>query len=297
MRSNTILLFLIAFAFAGCSVKTTVTKESTVEKSTSSTVEEKIFKDVKYGEFDRNVMDICLPKNRTPNTVFVLNIHGGAWTQGDKKFDDQLAEYLLQQGIAVANINYRYADLENTHLPQLLDDVGNAFQYLKNHADEWNTRKSGFSITGASSGAHVSLMYAYTRDSGIKAIVERCGPVDFRDEQILQYVKTMNAIELIDKMSGNKTVWNSGGPIPEKYIETSPAKWVKPIPTMIIHGDKDEVVPVQQAYLLESELKKKGAPNQLVIIEGAGHHIEKLAKDQQTEFKHLTEWLKKYGSN
>lgn len=140
-------------------------------------------------------------------------------------------------------------------------------------------------------------MYAYTKNKQIKTIIERCGPVDFTDVETLQYVKAVNLFDVLDKMSGNKVVWNFGDPIPERYTKTSPVKFVNNIPTMIIHGDKDEVVPIQQAYLLEKALKTKSVTYKLVIVPGAGHQIEKLPQDQQTVFTSMEDWLRKYGTN
>lgn len=102
---NHILLFLLILSFSGCS-------PSQLDES-----KEAELNDVKYGNYDRNRMDIYLPANRTANTPFVVNIHGGAWTAGDKSYDTSLSKYLLSKGIAVANINYRYANNTDTHLP------------------------------------------------------------------------------------------------------------------------------------------------------------------------------------
>jgi len=266
-------------------------------KTVSVSQKEEKLTGIQYGSHERNVMDVYLPANRSPKTAFLVNIHGGAWTQGDRKYDGKISEYLLSQGIAVANLDYRYANLTDTHLPELLDDIDNVVKYLSSHSNEWNTRKNGFSISGGSSGAHVSLMYAYTKNPQIKTIIEMCGPVDFTDVQTLTYVKAANLLEVLDKMSGNKTVWNPGDPIPEAYAKTSPVKFVNQIPTMIIHGNKDEVVPVQQAYILEKALKAKGVQYKLVVVPGAGHLITKLPADEQVVFTNVAEWLKKYGTN
>lgn len=270
-----------------------------VERTKTLSVDRKEEKltDISYGFHERNVMDVYLPVDRSPKTAFVVNIHGGAWVQGDKKDNTKLSEYLLSQGIAVANLNYRYANFTDTHLPELLEDIDNVVKYLSSHSREWNTRSIGFSISGGSSGAHVSLMYAYTKNKQIKTIIERCGPVDFTDVQTLQYVKAANLFDVLDKMSGNKVVWNFGDPIPERYTKTSPVKFVNNIPTMIIHGAKDEIVPIQQAYLLEKALKAKSVTYKLVIVPGAGHQIEKLPQDQQTVFTSMEDWLRKYGTN
>ncbi|MCQ9639503.1 prolyl oligopeptidase family serine peptidase [Chryseobacterium sp. WG14] len=266
-------------------------------KTASVNQKEEKLTDIQYGTHEKNIMDVYLPADRSPNTAFLISIHGGAWTMGDRKDDVKFVEYLLSQGIAVANINYRYVNLTDTHLPEILDDIDHAVKYLSSHAREWNTRKNGFSISGGSSGAHVSLMYAYTKNTQIKTIIEMCGPVDFTDVQTLQYVKAANLLGVLDKMSGNKVVWNPGDAIPDAYTKTSPVKFINQIPTLIIHGDKDEVVPIQQGYILENALKAKGVQYKMVVVPGAGHLITKLPENEQIVFANVAEWLKKNGTN
>lgn len=242
-------------------------------------------------------MDIYLPANRNSATPFVVNIHGGDWTVGDKSNDTSLSKYLVSKGIAVANINYRYANSTNTHLPELLDDVDQAFKYLIVHSKEWNTRSTGFSITGQSSGAHISLMYAYTKTDKIKAIVDRCGPTNSTDTNTLWQLDNQHLMDAVNQMSGNKTVWKEGDPIPELYTKSSPVKFVKNIPILIIHGDKDPVVPIKQSYNLIEVLKSKNVIYKLLIFEGADHSLDALPGNSAKKLTSTADWINKYGKN
>lgn len=67
---------------------------------------------------------------------------------------------------------------------------------------------------------------------------------------------------------------------PLYYVEK-----ISPRPLLIVHGDKDDVVPVADAYKL---FKKANDPRQLEIIKGGGH---RLRRDERA-FKIVTEWLK-----
>ena len=283
---NHILLFLFIFSLSGCS--------STQSENETQEIE---LTDVKYGSHDRNKMDIYLPANRNPETPFVVNIHGGAWTVGDKSNDTSLSKYLLSKGIAVANINYRYANSTDTHLPELLDDVDQAFKYLIVHSKDWNTRNTGFSITGQSSGAHISLMYAYTKTDKIKAIVDRCAPTDFTDTNTLWQLDNQHLMDAVNQMSGNKTVWKEGDPIPELYTRSSPVKFVKNIPILIIHGDKDPVVPIKQSYNLIEVLKEKNALYKLLIFQGADHSLDALPGNSAKKLTSTADWINQYGKN
>lgn len=294
MKNMILLLWLVLFA--GCSSHQKNNADGT---SLSSIKKEKqILYDVKYGKDERNVMDIYLPENRNINTPFVVNIHGGAWTLGDKNFDTKLSEYLFSKGIAVANISYRYANDNDTHLPELLNDIDAVFNYLIEHSKEWNTRDTGFSIGGESSGAHMAMMYAYTGKKYIKAIVERCGPTDLTDLQTLsQLSNNAHLIGAVNKMSGNKMPWKDGNPVPEAYKKASPVNFVKKIPILIIHGDKDDVVPIRQSYNLIQKLKEKHYPYELIVFPGADHSLDALPGNQLKKFSAAADWINEYGKN
>lgn len=294
MKNMILLLWLVLFA--GCSSHQKNNADGT---SLSSIKKEKqILYDVKYGKDERNVMNIYLPANRNINTTSVVNIHGGAWTLGDKSFDTKLSEYLFSKGIAVANINYRYANDNDIHLHELLNDVDAVFNYLIEHSKEWNTRDTGFSIGGESSGAHMSLMYAYTGKKYIKAIVERCGPTDLTDLQTLsQLSNNTHLIGAVNKMTGNKFTWKEGNNIPEAYKLASPVNFIKKIPVLIIHGDNDDVVPIRQSYSLINRLKEKNYPYQIIVFPGADHSLDALPGNQLKKFSAAANWFIEYGKN
>lgn len=284
------LLFSVGYA-------KTVNQQQTKTGPLDSADAELSIRDVKYGPHERNVMDIFLPAGRTTHTAFVVNIHGGAWTQGDKVFDTPLSSYLLAQGIAVANINYRYANDADTHLAELLDDVDSVVGYLVRHAAEWNTRSTGFSVSGSSSGAHVVMMYAYTRNANIKAIAEMCGPVDFTDRATLQHINDLKLMELVDRMSGNRSKENLSEYVPELYKETSPIQHVKDIPILIVHGEEDEVVPVRQAHLLVEKLKELGFKYQVLLLPNTGHNLIEQEDNKNKVFAQVAAWLADNGTN
>ena len=59
----------------------------------------------------------------------------------------------------------------------------------------------------------------------------------------------------------------------KKAEEASPLNYVSKdaSPFFIVHGDKDNVVPVSQSEMLYNALLKAGVPVQMEIIKGAGH--------------------------
>ena len=77
--------------------------------------------------------------------------------------------------------------------------------------------------------------------------------------------------------------------------ENSPITHVSPDdpPTLIHHGDRDTLVPLQQSEVFVAKLKEAGVPNKLVVKEGAGHGWLGIPKDIEAFADWFDEHLKK----
>ena len=125
--------------------------------------------DVRYGEHERNVLDLYLPQpgpeSDTPGkpAPLVLYIHGGGFQGGDKRtLNPNEARAYLAQGWAVAAINYR---LTNTApAPAAYLDCARALQFLRHNAKKWNLDPTLVASTGGSAGAGTSLWIAFHDD-------------------------------------------------------------------------------------------------------------------------------------
>jgi len=111
--------------------------------------------DFAYGGHERHVLDLYQSESSTP-TPLVVYIHGGGFHRGDKKgIDQDTLKQLLDAGISVAAINYRFAH----------HDVERALQTLRSKAKEWNIDKDQVGAFGGSSGAQLCMWLAYHDDA------------------------------------------------------------------------------------------------------------------------------------
>jgi len=113
------------------------------------------FADVRYGKYERNVLDFYQAKSDKP-TALVVYIHGGGFKGGDKKGVSQnVVGKCLASGVSVAAIHYRF--LKDAPLPVVLRDSGRAIQFLRHSAGKWNIDKQRIGAFGGSAGAGTSL--------------------------------------------------------------------------------------------------------------------------------------------
>lgn len=176
----------------------------------------------------------------------------------------------------------------------MLADIDNAVNYCIVHADKWNTRKDNFIISGASAGGHLSLLYGYTTNKKVGAIIAECPPTDLTDTVMLNYATTIGLLPVVHKMTGG--IYTPGKLLGPQFAASSPIYHVKNISTLIIHGTADRTVLYSQAVDLDKMLTSKNITHKLIIIPGADHDCN--LKDPTTRtmvYKEIVDWAWKYG--
>ncbi len=128
---------------------------------------------VKYGPWDRNVLDVWVPESKQP-TPLIVYIHGGGFVGGSKEKvrQTQNVQQALDRGIAFASIQYRFrypdngdtSDPQLAGLPSILRDSARAIQYLRYHATDYNLDPSRIACYGGSAGAGTSIWLAFRDD-------------------------------------------------------------------------------------------------------------------------------------
>jgi acetyl esterase/lipase len=86
----------------------------------------------------------------------VLEVHGGAWTSGDRFNNVAIAEYLAARGIVVVSIDFRMPPA--ARYPETVSDVNFGIRFLKANAERFATRPELVGGLGTSSGGHLLLL-------------------------------------------------------------------------------------------------------------------------------------------
>ena len=262
-----------------------------------------------YGEHSRQVVDIVLPKEKG-ETGLVLMIHGGAWIAGDKESYLSALTYCADLGYAGAALNYRYIS-ENTDVSDILDDINSALAVIRAKSAEKGFAISKVLLTGASAGAHLSLLYAYSRaeTAPVKpvAVVSNCGPTDLTDPGYYQgnalgdlnnMLKLMGYLTGVD-ITADEFTSKSGSyeAFEKKLLEYSPVSYVNSatVPTVINHGDSDTVVPYRNAVELDALLTENSVPHDFVTYRNADHDLsgdnDAAEKSQELLLKYAKTYL------
>lgn len=224
---------------------------------------------VSYGSKPEQLFDIYLPEERsnTSTKVFVL-IHGGSWTDGDKSNMNDIVTILQNShpDYAIVNMNYVLADQNNHAFPNQFNDIDLLLNELTANSLEYQIAPE-FALIGRSAGGHLALMYDYTLDEQdrVKMVCSFGGPTDFTHSF---YQERPNFDHLFDLLVDTEAY-------PENMNlvrKLSPARRVSyaSSPTIIFHGNNDNIVPVQNSKKLKRKLKKKNIPKRLFRLD-EGH--------------------------
>lgn len=231
-------------------------------------------------------LDIYFPEKRAdkPQPLLVW-VHGGAWRAGSKTQVPYLNQ--LPRGYIVASIEYRFS--QKALFPAQIQDCQAALRWLRANAGKYNIDASHIGVGGASAGGHLAALLgtaggkkAFAPIGGnedqsdrVQAVCDIFGPTDF-------WTVMKQADE--DKNVKNIFKWNNGDPysllIGNKLGEdkarcdaVSPVQYVGKdnAPFLILHGDRDTLVPYAQSVELADLLHKAGVEVTLQRLPGAGH--------------------------
>ena len=96
------------------------------------------------------------PEGAGPFPAFV-DLHGGAWNNGDLADRTGLGEYLAGHGVVMVTLNFRHAA---DGYPTTLADINYGVRWTKAHAKELKVDPSRVALGGASSGGHLAMLAA-----------------------------------------------------------------------------------------------------------------------------------------
>jgi acetyl esterase/lipase len=204
--------------------------------------------------------DLYMPRRQSAAPA-VLLVHGGGWEGGDGRWQmEPIAKQLARRGYGVFNVTYRMAP--RWIYPAPVEDLQEAIQWLRSHADTYRLDPQRIAVFGYSAGGHLALLTGLLdgpRDSQVRAIVAGGAPSD---------LTFYPAGRLVPQFLGG-TIRQ----IPERFKDASPVSHVKRCspPVFIYHGTGDRLVPPEHPLALMAELTRWNVRHETYWVEGRDH--------------------------
>ena len=270
--------------------------------------EDVTYYDLSYGEHERHVVDLCIPKN-TLETGLVLYIHGGAWIGGDKDgYRDTIKEISEKFGVACAAMNYRYI-CDTVDINDIMDDIDAAMVCIKETGRKHGVDINRSILTGGSAGANLALLYSYSRveNSAIPpvAVMSDCGPTDLTDDYYYYNPELgkSNGIgdeefvsQLLSWACGKKITYETRDEAIEEIKKVSPLYYVNEntVPTIINHGTVDDIVPFRNAVELDKKLTECGVEHYFNIYPNSDHGLASDPDCREKSTQQFYDFIEKY---
>ena len=279
------------------------TSPSNVPTTVTTTVPLKDYDTVSnyvYGaDANRQSYNLYIPKDARGTVGLILYVHGGFWTIGDKSEFDAQAREAAGRGYIGATMNYRYVSID-THLESLLDDISSALQSIKNVAGMRGINVEKVILCGWSAGAHLALMYGYTRagSAPVKpvAVWEMSGPTDLSDDMWLDGGDAlMNVFTCLT--GGMITQSNFHNNIAQAVLkQDSPLYHISSstVPTIISQGRKDKTVPYANGEKLYQALFMNNVKVAAFAYPNSDHGLESDPAVAEQAKATLYSWAKTY---
>ena len=259
------------------------------------------------------LLDLYLPAGG-PHPVVVF-IHGGGWIEGGK--DPCPGELFADHGYAMACIDYRLADPDagcpaGLGFPAQIEDVRSAVRWLRQHADEFALDPTRFAAAGDSAGGHLTALLAVSAgeaslqgtgnpgpSDAVQAAVDWYGPVDPRlgPEPAFAEDPCQTGVDFLAQRYGETfpgfgltLAWASllGGSLTDPAV-LARAALASPLshidasdpPLLIVHGEADDIVPIDQSQALADALAAAGVDVTFVRLPAIGHNYARFGPPGQ----------------
>jgi acetyl esterase/lipase len=267
-------------------------------------------KEITYDRRDGTALTLTVLTPKNINGKGIISLLSGNFVSNYNSFDAyrDRALPLVKHGYTIFLVMHRSAP--RYALPDILEDIQRAVQFVRYHAADYKIDPAQLGITGTSSGGHLALLTALSKEiadpsskdpiakvsTKLQAAAVFCPLTDLinfgksgynlaADKSTLIEVGVLGAFtytkwdtitksfKLIDDLKEHREIDSLMSPA-QVADKNAP-------PTFIMHGDKDMLVPIQQSKILAAKLQTLGVPIKLVTKSGAGHGWKGMNEDEE----------------
>jgi len=221
-------------------------------------------------------LDLYVPEDAEGPLPLIVSIHGGAWLTGFKEQGPAL--YLSKKGFVVASVDYRLASAGP--FPIMIQDCRAAIRWLRANAAQYKIDSDRMGVWGNSAGGHLVALLGTAAEqtewddvggnpgvsARVQAVCDWYGPADIPVFASAPHnARADMAIKAL-----------LGGPAeerPDLAKKASPTTFVSKDdpPFLIVHGDADRTVPIEQSRILFAKLKDAGVDATMIVVKNGNH--------------------------
>jgi acetyl esterase/lipase len=282
---------MIRYGLIGCLIVNSFLGLPLGAQADETPLDYQAIEDVVYGHKDglALTLDVLEPQSDRTGLGLIL-VSSGSWNskksdilaeEEDRRKNDHWVQGLLKGGFTVFVV--RHGSSPRYHVPDMTPDIIRSVRFVRANAERFNIDADNLGITSGSSGGHLSLMAAMKGDDGIADSKDPIERVSSRTQAIVAWFpptdlvnwsipKGYAMIELsrpgfFERVLGKVTDLEPQlREISPLYSATKDAP-----PLLLIHGDADKTVPLQQSEVMKKKYEELGLTVELIVHPGGGH--------------------------
>jgi acetyl esterase/lipase len=258
-------------------------------------------------------LDVFVPK-KGANGIAVVSVVSGGWFSRPEMIAPPFYHELLRRGYTVFAVVH--GSQPRFTIDSAAEDISRAVRFIRYHAKTYRIDPERIGIIGASAGGHLALLQGTAGDKGnpkardpidrVSSRVQAVGcffpPTDFlnygekgREMIDRAFAPPFTAAVDYHEFDAKKARYF---PVTDKKKLREIARRLSPIthvnaesaPALLIHGDKDRLVPIQQSEGMVARLREAKVPARLVVRKGADHGWLSILEDMAL----IADWFDKH---
>jgi acetyl esterase/lipase len=261
----------------------------------------KITPDVVYGHKAGMALTFDVIHPKKPNGAAVLVMMSGGWfsfwvppetfTNPDAPGYAFLKYFKEPVDHGYTLFIVRHGSAPQFKVPEAVADVRRVVRYIRLNAEKFGIDPNRIGVCGGSAGGHLSLMLGTASDNGDAKSKDEVDRVSDRVQAVVAYFPPVDLREWVGKLTDK---YPALGFDPKLADSVSPILQVSADdpPTLLIHGDKDDLVKLDNSERILAAFKKEKVPCELIVIKGAGHGF--FGEQGDRAAKALVDWFDKY---
>jgi len=240
-----------------------------------------VLRDIEYARVGEHALklDLYLPRGKSRSPLIVW-VHGGAWRSGSKS--GMPLGKLVGEGHPIASVDYRLST--EAKFPAQIHDIKAAIRFLRGHGREWRLPSKRIVIAGDSAGAHLAALVGVSNG---QAELEGTVGEDRKQSSDVQGIISFYGAANLTTILNQSTPHGLSVRVPalELLLGGQPtnalalARLASPVfhvdrddpPLLLLHGDQDPQMPINQSHELHGAYQNVKARVQLEVVHGAAH--------------------------
>jgi acetyl esterase/lipase len=250
-----------------------------------------LLSDIVYGRKFGMALTLEVVRPPTPSGVGVIALSSGGWNSWPEAGKPDTAEF-LERGQTVFIV--MHGARPKFGIPEIVQDIRRAVRFVRANAAQYGVHPQRLGLFGISSGGNISLLTASLGGLGDPSAKD---PIDRENDQVGAVACFYPPTDFRNYGEPGK-IWIPYRPPGEERDDAALAEAYSPVvhfsaampPTHIMHGDADELVPIQQGRTAIVRLSELGVAHRFEERPDKGHGWT----DMSAEFALCAEWFDRH---